>query len=63
MNQRRVVVTGLGAVSSVGNDVKTAWNAVKNGESGIDKITLFDASEHLVQIAGEVKNFLLKIMA
>lgn len=57
MNQRRVVVTGLGAVSSVGNDVKTAWNAVKNGESGIDKITLFDASEHLVQIAGEVKNF------
>lgn len=60
MNQRRVVVTGLGAVSSVGNDVKTAWNAVKNGESGIDKIILFDASEHLVQIAGEVKNFSLE---
>ena len=60
MNQRRVVVTGLGAVSSVGNDVKTAWNAVKNGESGIDKITLFDASEHWVQIAGEVKNFSLE---
>ena len=60
MNQRRVVVTGLGAVSSVGNDVKTAWNAVKNGESGIDKITLFDASEHLVQIAGEVKDFSLE---
>ena len=60
MNQRSVVVTGLGAVSSVGNDVKTAWNAVKNGESGIDKITLFDASEHLVQIAGEVKNFSLE---
>lgn len=60
MNQRRVVVTGLGAVSSVGNDVKTAWNAVKNGESGIDKITLFDASEYLVQIAGEVKNFSLE---
>ena len=60
MNQRRVVVTGLGAVSSVGNDVKTAWNAVKKGESGIDKITLFDASEHLVQIAGEVKNFSLE---
>ena len=60
MNQRRVVVTGLGAVSSVGNDVKTAWDAVKNGESGIDKITLFDASEHLVQIAGEVKNFSLE---
>ena len=50
MNQRRVVVTGLGAVSSVGNDVKTVWNAVKNGESGIDNITLFDASEHFVQI-------------
>ena len=57
MSQRRVVVTGLGAVSSVGNDVSTTWDAVKNGKCGIDKITLFDASKHLVQIAGEVKNF------
>ena len=41
MSQRRVVVTGLGCVSSVGNDVKTAWENVKNGNSGITKITLF----------------------
>ena len=59
MSQRRVVITGLGAVSSVGNNVKDTWDAVKNGKSGIDKITLFDASKHLVQIAGEVKNFSL----
>ena len=57
MSQRKVVVTGLGCVSSVGNDVKTAWENVKNGKSGITKITLFDASQHQVQIAGEVKDF------
>lgn len=57
MAQRRVVVTGLGCVSSVGNDVNTAWENVKNGKSGITKITLFDASAHQVQIAGEVKDF------
>ena len=57
MTQRRVVVTGLGCVSSVGNDVKTAWENVKNGKSGIGNITLFDASKHQVQIAGEVKDF------
>ena len=57
MTQRRVVVTGLGCVSSVGNNVKDAWDSVKNGKSGITNITLFDASKHLVQIAGEVKNF------
>ena len=52
MAQRRVVVTGLGCVSSVGNDVNTAWENVKNGKSGITNITLFDASQHQVQIAG-----------
>jgi len=57
MTQRRVVVTGLGAVSSVGNNVKDSWDAVKNGKSGIANITLFDATKHQVQIAGEVKNF------
>ncbi len=59
MTQRRVVVTGLGAVSSVGNNVKDSWEAVKNGKCGITNITLFDASKHQVQIAGEVKNFTL----
>lgn len=59
MTQRRVVVTGLGAVSSVGNNVKDTWDAVKNGKSGITNITLFDASKHQAQIAGEVKNFSL----
>ena len=60
MTRRRVVVTGIGCVSSCGNNVSDTWNKVKNGESGIDKITLFDASNHLVQIAGEVKNFSLE---
>ena len=60
MNRRRVVVTGIGCVSSCGNNVSDTWNKVKNGESGIDNITLFDTSNHLVKIAGEVKNFSLE---
>ena len=60
MARTRVVVTGIGCVSSCGNNVADTWNKVKNGESGIDKITLFDASNHLVQIAGEVKDFSLE---
>ena len=57
MSQRRVVVTGLGAVSPVGNNVKESWEAIKAGKSGVDKITLFDASDYPVQIDAEVKNF------
>lgn len=57
MSQRRVVITGLGAVSPVGNNVKDSWESIKAGKSGVDKITLFDASEYPVQIAAEVKNF------
>ena len=60
MARTRVVVTGIGCVSSCGNNVADTWNKVKNGESGIDKITLFDASNHLVKIAGEVKDFSLE---
>lgn len=56
---RRVVITGLGAVTSVGNNVADTWDAVKNGKSGVGPITLFDTSEHLVKIAAEVKNFSL----
>ncbi|GGD31878.1 3-oxoacyl-[acyl-carrier-protein] synthase 2 [Malaciobacter pacificus] len=54
---RRVVVTGLGTINSTGHSVKESFDAVVKGECGIDKITLFDASEFPVQIAGEVKNF------
>ena len=57
MSQRRVVITGLGAVSPVGNNVKESWESIKAGKSGVDKITLFDASDYPVQIAAEVKNF------
>lgn len=59
MSKRRVVITGLGAVSAVGNNVHDCWENVKNGVSGIGPITLFDASKHLVQIAAEVKDFSL----
>jgi 3-oxoacyl-[acyl-carrier-protein] synthase II len=55
--RRRVVVTGLGAVSPVGNDVATTWEALLAGRSGIGPITRFDASGLSCRIAGEVKNF------
>ena len=58
MTKRRIVVTGLGAVTPLGNTVADTWEAIKRNESGIDKITLFDASAFAVQIAAEVKNFL-----
>lgn len=57
---RRVVITGLGAVSPVGNNVKDSWEAIKNGKSGVDKITLFDTTDYPVQIAAEVKDFNLE---
>jgi len=55
--RRRVVVTGMGAVTSVGNDVPSAWEAIRAGKNGIGPITLFDASQSKVKIAGEVKEF------
>ena len=57
MTQRRVVITGLGQVSPVGNDVPTAWNNLLAGKSGIGAITRFDASDLACRIAGEVKGF------
>jgi 3-oxoacyl-[acyl-carrier-protein] synthase II len=54
---RRVVITGLGTINSVGNSVEESFNAVVAGKCGIDTISLFDASEYPVQIAGEVKDF------
>ena len=55
--RRRVVVTGLGAVSPVGNDVQSSWEALLAGRSGIGPITRFDASGLGCRIAGEVRNF------
>lgn len=54
---RRAVVTGLGAVTPLGNTVRELWDALLAGRSGISLITLYDCSKHSVQIAGEVKNF------
>src|SRR5262252_3194080 len=55
--RRRVVITGLGIISPIGNDVATAWSNALEGRSGITRITRFDASGFNAQIAGEVKNF------
>src|SRR5687768_6634256 len=54
---RRVVITGIGAVTPLGNDAKATWEAAVAGRSGIDYIQAFDASEVPVGIAGEVKAF------
>ena len=54
---RRVVVTGLGAVSPVGNDAPTMWKNMLDGVNGIETITAFDTSDLKVHIAGTVKNF------
>ena len=56
-NRRRVVITGLGAVTPVGNSVAATWASLTAGRSGIGKITRFDATGCTAQIAGEVKNF------
>ncbi|MFA6216275.1 MAG: beta-ketoacyl-ACP synthase II [Candidatus Omnitrophota bacterium] len=55
--ENRVVVTGLGIISPVGNDVSSFWNSLKEGKSGIGPLTTFDASAFDSHIAGEVKGF------
>lgn len=55
--KRRVVVTGMGAVTPLGNDVESFWNGVKEGKLGIDKITRFDTSDYKATLAAEVKDF------
>ena len=57
MPKRRVVITGMGIVSPVGNTISDAWDNLLNGKSGITRITRFDASALASQIAGEVKDF------
>jgi 3-oxoacyl-[acyl-carrier-protein] synthase II len=56
-NDRRVVITGLGAITPLGNDVETFWSNLKNGVSGIHKIEAFDTSAYDCKIGGEVRGF------
>ncbi|MFD1206695.1 MULTISPECIES: beta-ketoacyl-ACP synthase II [Sporosarcina] len=57
MEKRRVVVTGIGAVSPVGNSAEASWEAVLNGQSGIGPLTRLDADQFPVKVAAEVKDF------
>jgi len=57
MSKRRVVITGMGIVSPVGNTLETAWDSIKNGRSGIGQITHFDTTQFSTRIAGEVQDF------
>lgn len=54
---KRVVITGLGAITPVGNNVEEMWNSMKNGVCGIDGITRFDTTDFKAKVAAEVKNF------
>jgi 3-oxoacyl-[acyl-carrier-protein] synthase II len=60
MNHKRIVITGLGAITPIGNDPEEFWRNLTAGVSGIDRITQFDPTGLPVQIAGEVKNFVPK---
>lgn len=55
--KRRVVVTGLGAITPIGNSIDSFWNSIKEGKNGIDNITLFDTEDFKVKLAAEVKDF------
>lgn len=55
--ERRVVITGIGAITPIGNNTAEFWDGLKNGRNGIDFITRFDTSESKVKCAGEVKGF------
>jgi 3-oxoacyl-[acyl-carrier-protein] synthase II len=56
MNERRVVITGMGVVTPIGNDLKTFWRNLLAGVSGIRRITAFDPAEYACKIAGEVQD-------
>ena len=55
--ERRVVVTGLGAITPIGNNTEEFWKGIKEGKCGIDEITLFDTTNYKVKLAGEIKNY------
>ncbi|MDA0673208.1 MAG: beta-ketoacyl synthase N-terminal-like domain-containing protein, partial [Cyanobacteria bacterium] len=57
LERKRVVITGLGAITPLGNDLESYWQGLITGQSGIGPITQFDASNHASRIAGEVKDF------
>lgn len=57
MNHRRVVVTGMGVISPIGNHLQTFWKHLTEGHSGISRYTAFDSTEHDCKIAGEIKDF------
>ena len=57
MSQRRVVITGMGMVSPLGNDLASSWDGIVNGRSGIGPVTHFDASAYATRIAGEIRDF------
>ena len=57
MSQRRVVVTGMGIVSPVGSTIDSAWDAIRNGRSGIGAVTCFDVEQMKTRIGGEVIDF------
>jgi 3-oxoacyl-[acyl-carrier-protein] synthase II len=57
MNERRVVITGMGVVSPIGNDLQSFWDSLKAGRSGIRTITAFDTSAYTCHIGGEVRDF------
>ena len=54
--KRRVVITGMGVVSPIGNNVEEVWDALQEGRCGIGKVTHFDTSEFRAKLAGEVKD-------
>lgn len=55
--RRRVVVTGVGVINPLGNDIETVWAAIKEGKSGVDYTTIFDASKFPTRISAEIKNW------
>ncbi|KEI01951.1 beta-ketoacyl-ACP synthase II [Clostridium botulinum] len=55
--KNRVVITGIGAITPIGNDANTFWNSIKDGKCGIDKITAFDTTDYKAKLAAEVKDF------
>ncbi len=57
MDKKRIVITGMGTLNPLGNNVEDSWEKVKNGVSGIDRISHFDPSDYAAQIAGEVRGF------
>ena len=56
-DRRRVVVTGVGVINPLGNDIETVWSAIKEGKSGVGYTTIFDASKFPTRISAEIKNW------